>query len=159
MSGSAEAVAAAVETLEDCSAAVALADDFAVGVALSMAVLGGVDADPLAGLCESAVEPLVGGVAVELPIDGLDLLLLAKFFDGLREELVAPLLTPSLSAIAITAFSLEFATKSFAGSDDSAWLKVDDATRGLLFESDVTWSSTTAAPITPTTIVPKAIPK
>jgi hypothetical protein len=137
---------------------------------LSVATPGRVDGNALAGLGESAVEGLLGGVALvgESRVDGLELF--ARLFGGLFALMGAgsrawdglgtlPLITLS-SACAVMIFSLGLVTATLAdeGAFDSA-LKVDGATWDVLPGVDVTWSNTTAAPMTPTTIVPKAMGK
>jgi hypothetical protein len=139
---------------------------------VSVATPGRVDGNPLVALGESAVEPLPGEAAVEAEprIESLALLVLARFFDALfalmgavscgRDALGPLRLTALSSAIAVMTFSPGFVTATFAedGGVDPA-PKVDGAVRDVLLGVDVTWSSTSAAPITPTTIVPKAMEK
>jgi len=105
----------------------------------------------LAGARESAAGTSVRVVVRDARIAGGDLVLLAALFG----ELVALMAAGSCAGgTAVVVFS---ATTVFAGGGDVAGLEVDDATRGCL--SDMAWSYTNAPPITPTTIVPKAIPK
>jgi len=125
------------------------------GAAPSLAMAGEGAGGSMAGACEAGTGVSVRVVEDDARVGGFDRVLLARLFD----ELFALAAAGSSAGGAVGAvFSPELATTMGAGrGDDAAGLEVDDATRGAL--SDMAWSYTNAPPITPTTIVPKAIPK
>jgi hypothetical protein len=112
-------------------------------------------------------------VAVEegVRLDGFEGLALASFFDGVFAGaagvsfaggvLATAPLALSWSSIAVLTSAVGFVAASFAGVvvAGAAWLTAASGTREVVLEVDVAWSSTNAPPITPTTIVPKAIEK
>jgi hypothetical protein len=173
--------------LEGWSLTVGLAVEVAAGVAAGVALSAatpGRDGDSLAGLCALA-EPCeslaeldeTAGLSLEEVAAGaapcvgaFELLVLAALFDGAfalagaascgRDTLGA--LTCLSSVVAMATFSAGLVTATFAdGGAIGSVLTVDGAvaTCAGLPGVDVTWSSTSAAPTTPTTIVPKAMEK
>jgi hypothetical protein len=123
---------------------------FAAGGAggTSLAVLGDVTGESTAGA--SACR----GFAVGAGIDGFDLALLATLFD----ELFVAMSAGSCAGAGAGAVVVFSATTTFSGGGDvSALVGVVDATAAGL--SLMAWSKATAPTSTPTTIVPKAIPK
>ncbi|HSW84764.1 MAG TPA: hypothetical protein VLH12_14870 [Usitatibacter sp.] len=124
------------------------AGGFAAGGAgaMSLAALGVVTGESTAGASTCR------GFAAGAGIDGFDLMLFAALFD---EPFVAMSCCSCAGAAAVVVFS---ATTTFSGGgDDSALVGVVDATAAGL--SLMAWSKATAPTSTPTTIVPKAIPK
>jgi hypothetical protein len=145
---------------------VALGDTLLLAVAVSADTLAEPDADSLAGAFESSAELSldVAGVGAARRAD----LVLATCFEavfalGAGVSFGSGVLVGiASSALAMTGAGAGFVSAisaAGAGADSAVLLKVVGADRVAVFGVDVTWSSTSAPPITATTMVPNAIGK
>jgi hypothetical protein len=145
---------------------VALGDTLLLAVAVSADTLAEPDADSLAG-------PFISSAELSLDVAGVGAarradLVLAACFAGVfalgagfscGSGVLAGIAS---SAFAITGVGAEFVSAisaAGAGADSAVLLKVDGADRVAVLGVDVTWSRTSAPPITATTMVPNAIGK
>jgi hypothetical protein len=145
---------------------VALGDTLLLAVAVSADTLAEPDADSLAGafISSAGLSLEVALVEEERRAD----LVLAACFAGVFALGAAVscgsglLMGITSSAFATTGAGAELVSAisaAGAGADSAVLLKVVGADRVAVFGVDVTWSSTSAPPITATTMVPNAIGK
>jgi len=135
-----------------------IAGEVVAGGVLSLATLGRAAGGSLTGAGVSVTRAAGEDGGAEGRVDGRDGLVFAGLLDALG-ALAVLRLTGVSSVAGVAALSAELATTTFSGGgDDSAWVGVLDATAATGL-SLMAWSKATAPTSTPTTIVPKAIPK